>query len=59
MTAQALIKQSDLKRMAAIAKQEGVCVEVTREGTIRVFPDNQKKRQDDESGIDEWDSIRL
>ncbi len=40
MTASALVKQSDLKRMAQIAKSEGVRVEIEVNGKIiRVFPD--------------------
>jgi hypothetical protein len=40
MTASALIKQSDLKRMAHIAKSEGVRVEIEVNGKIiRVAPD--------------------
>lgn len=40
MTASALVKQSDLKRMAAIAKQQGVRVEIEVNGKIiRVAPD--------------------
>ncbi len=41
MTARASIKQADLRRMAAVAKQEGVSVEVDIEGrTYRVRPEN-------------------
>lgn len=32
MTARSAIKQADLKRMAAIAKQEGVVVEIEHNG---------------------------
>lgn len=40
MTAPALVKQSELKRMAAIAKSEGVPIELEVEGRIyRVLPD--------------------
>ncbi|NTI80372.1 hypothetical protein [Rhizobium rhizogenes] len=40
MTASALVKQSDLKRMAQIAKSEGVRVEIEVNGKIiRVSPD--------------------
>lgn len=40
MTATALVKQSDLKRMATIAKSEGVRVEIEVNGKIiRVAPD--------------------
>lgn len=40
MTASALVKQSDLKRMAHIAKSEGVRVEIEVNGKIiRVAPD--------------------
>jgi hypothetical protein len=40
MTASALVKQSDLKRMASIAKSEGVRVEIEVNGKIiRVTPD--------------------
>ncbi len=40
MTASALVKQSDLKRMAQIAKSEGVRVEIEINGKIiRVSPD--------------------
>lgn len=40
MTASALVKQSELKRMAAIAKSEGVPIELEVEGRIyRVLPD--------------------
>lgn len=40
MTASALVKQSDLKRMAYIAKSEGVRVEIEVNGKIiRVAPD--------------------
>jgi len=40
MTASALVKQSDLKRMAQIAKSEGVRVEIEVNGKIiRVCPD--------------------
>lgn len=39
MTSQALIKQSDLNRMAAVPKQHGVCVEVEVDGMIiRIRP---------------------
>jgi hypothetical protein len=42
MTASALVKQSDLKRMAQIAKREGVRVEIEVNGKIiRVSPDIQ------------------
>lgn len=41
MTATAAIKQSDLKRMAAIAKSEGVVVEIEHNGMkIKVSVDN-------------------
>lgn len=40
MTAPALVKQADLKRMAEIAKQQGVRVEIEIDGKIiRVAPD--------------------
>ncbi|WP_426126247.1 hypothetical protein [Pararhizobium sp. PWRC1-1] len=40
MTAPALIKESDLKRMAKIAKRDGVRVEIEVNGRIlRVAPD--------------------
>ncbi len=40
MTAPALIKQAELRRMATIAKREGVRVEVEVNGKIfRIFPD--------------------
>lgn len=40
MTASALVKQSDLKRMATIAKEQGVRVEIEVNGKIiRVSPD--------------------
>jgi len=40
MTASALVKQSDLKRMAMIAKEQGVRVEIEVNGKIiRVSPD--------------------
>jgi hypothetical protein len=40
MTTPALVKSADLKRMAAIAKQTGMRVEVEKNGTIiRVAPD--------------------
>lgn len=40
MTKRAAIKQADLRRMAAIAKQEGVKIEAVIDGAIyRVSPD--------------------
>lgn len=43
MTARAAIKQSDLRRMAAIAKAQGVRVEIEIDGKIiRVAPDNNE-----------------
>lgn len=40
MTAPALVKQADLKRMAEIAKQQGVRIEIEIDGKIiRVAPD--------------------
>jgi hypothetical protein len=40
MTASALVKQSDLRRLAAVVKDQGVCVEVDFERkTIRIMPD--------------------
>lgn len=40
MTAPALVKQSELKRMAAVAKSEGVPIELVVDGrTYRVLPD--------------------
>jgi hypothetical protein len=40
MTASALVKQSDLKRMATIAREQGVRVEIEFNGrVIRVMPD--------------------
>lgn len=43
MTARAAIKQSDLKRMAAIAKSEGVIVEIEHNGIkIKVSVDKPK-----------------
>ncbi|MDJ1632309.1 hypothetical protein [Rhizobium rhizogenes] len=42
MTASALVKQSDLKRMAQIAKREGVTVWIEKNGQrIGVSPDIQ------------------
>lgn len=39
MTAPAAIKQADLKRMAAIAKSQGVVVEIENNGVkIRISP---------------------
>ncbi len=39
MTATAIVKQSDLKRMAAVATESNVCIELeTTLGTVRVFP---------------------
>jgi hypothetical protein len=44
MTAPALVKSSDLRRLATIAKREGVRVEMETDGTnirISISPDNQ------------------
>ncbi len=39
MTSRAIIRQTDLKRMAAVARAEGVAVEVEVDGkTVRVIP---------------------
>lgn len=44
MTAPAAIKQADLKRMAAIAKSEGVVVEIEHNGIkIKVSSDKSKE----------------
>lgn len=53
MTAPALVKQSELKRMAAIAKSEGVPVELEVEGRIyRVLPDIPNNHKPEASDID-------
>lgn len=67
MTASALVKQSDLKRMANIAKSEGVRVEIEVNGKIiRVTPDipdiNRAKPVDmqpeDFTSLAEWQAWR-
>lgn len=46
MTPSALIRQADLKRMASIAKELGVSIEVEIEGkTIRVSPNPPPSKQ--------------
>lgn len=53
MTAPALVKQSELKRMAAIAKSEGVPVELEVEGRIyRVLPDIPNSHNPEAINID-------
>lgn len=53
MTVPALVKQSELKRMAAIAKSEGVPVELEVEGRIyRVLPDIPNGNKPEASEID-------
>lgn len=64
MTRAALVKESDLHRMAKIAKRDGVRVEVEVNGmTIRVspdIPDNHKPAEVDQSlptgsnALSEW-----
>jgi hypothetical protein len=42
MTAPAAIKQSDLRRAVAVAKESGCIIEIEKDGMkIRVMPDNQ------------------
>lgn len=53
MTARAAIKQSDLKRMAAIAKQEGVVVEIENNGIkIRIITEKRSEPIAPVGGID-------
>ena len=49
MTAPAIIKQSEWKRLAKMMKREGVCAEVeaTNGVKIRVFPDIQDNHKPD------------
>ncbi|QRM44017.1 hypothetical protein [Rhizobium sp. BG4] len=47
MTATAVVKQSDLKRMAAVANEQNVCVEIEIDGRIvRVLPAAAAKQQE-------------
>lgn len=40
MTTPALVKQSDLRRLAAVVKEKGVCVEIDfKRSIIRISPD--------------------
>ncbi|WP_334154766.1 hypothetical protein [Agrobacterium pusense] len=49
MTAPALIKQSDLKRLAKMVRRDGVRAEVEVNGiVIRVFPDIQDNHKPSE-----------
>ena len=51
MTASAVVKQSDLRRMAAVAREYGVCVEMEVHGTIfRVRPDTRQLTEISEPG---------
>lgn len=53
MTARAAIKQSDLKRMAAIAKSEGVVVEIENNGVkIRITSEKAGQTVATAGGID-------
>lgn len=50
MTASALVKQSDIKRIANVAKQTGQRIEIkVGEAVITVFPESNKGQ---DSGID-------
>ncbi|MGO8368919.1 hypothetical protein ACC808_10785 [Rhizobium ruizarguesonis] len=67
MTAAALVRRSDLKRMAEIAKAEGVRVEIEVDGKIiRVSPDipeNHKQQRvdmkpEDFTSLADWQAWR-
>lgn len=45
MTARAAIKQSEIRRLAVVAKQEGVQIEVEIDGrVIRIAADNEAQK---------------
>ncbi len=51
MSASAVVRQSDLRRMAAVAREYGVCVEMEVHGTIiRVRPDTRQLTEISEPG---------
>ncbi|WP_156461863.1 hypothetical protein [Rhizobium sp. Leaf321] len=55
MTARAIITEIELRRMAKVAKRDGVRVEVEIGGRLfRVAPDNAKP-----AAVDEQEEIRL
>lgn len=67
MTVSALVKESDLHRMAKIAKRDGVRVEIEINGTIiRVSPDIQDihrssaidQKPEDFASLAEWQAWR-
>jgi hypothetical protein len=56
MTAAATIRQGDLRRMAAIAKKEGVRIEMEIDGRVfRVSPDHPVKQEK----VDRKEPVRL
>ena len=67
MTRRASISQADLKRMAAVAVEFGVCVEADIQGmTVRVMPSGTHrairheltKEDEGQKAWDEWDAAR-
>jgi len=64
MTASALVKQSDLKRMATIAKEQGVTVWIEVNGKrVGVSPDNSSqisldKKPKDFASFADWQTWR-
>jgi hypothetical protein len=60
MSTSALLRQSDLRRMATIAKKEGVRVEIERDGfLIRVLPDRDQKMHERDDSLDGDEIIGL
>lgn len=63
MTKKALVSTAELKRMALVANEEGVTVEIEREGTIvRVMPfqptktiaPKRSREEEAEAGLAQW-----
>lgn len=53
------MKPSELKRFAAAAKQEGILIEVEKDGMIVRFYPNDRPETAREPALNPWDAARL
>jgi hypothetical protein len=59
VTRKAFIKQSDMRRMASVAKEFGIRVEVEVDGVlVRFAPDNGQREPEDFATLAEWQAWR-
>jgi hypothetical protein len=59
MTRKAFVKQADMKRMASIVKEYGICVEVEADGVlVRFAPDNGQRQPEEFETFSEWQEWR-